>query len=58
MSNQCKHDHLCIECGKPYECSLPECVGLPGPQGLCSLCSYLHGWARAKDAEANDWSAL
>jgi len=57
MANQCGHEHTCVECGKPYKCENPECMTLPGAQGACGSCSYLHGWARAKE-QGNDWSAL
>jgi len=56
--NACRHEHLCVECGKPHTCEHPECRELTGFQRLCARCSYLYGWAQSKDREALDSSVL
>jgi hypothetical protein len=53
--NGCAHKHYCFEeyvekrKHTSYTCFSPECQGLPGAQGNCPTCSYLHGWAQALD---------
>jgi hypothetical protein len=50
------HEHYCVECGKLHTCYLPECQTLPGFQRLCGRCSFLHGWAQAKNRRFyDDW---
>lgn len=54
--NLCGHIHRCFECGKEYNCDHPECQNLPGKQKVCNKCSYLHGWAQAKNRDfLEDW---
>lgn len=48
--NNIQHPHFCFECTVNYVCYDPECQSLAGQvQKLCARCSYLHGWASAKD---------
>ena len=57
MANQCQHSHTCVDCKRPYECSKPECMNLPGPQGACTYCLEKYGWAQKQDT-SNDWNAM
>jgi len=58
MANAIAHPHFCFNCGKVHVCDFPECVTLTGLQRLCQRCSYLYGWAKVRDREGDDWSAL
>jgi hypothetical protein len=59
MANGCDHTHSCFECRKLYVCWSPECMTLPGPQGLCVRCSYNYGWKQKQErATQDDWSVL
>jgi hypothetical protein len=50
------HVHQCFQCGKDHTCYLPECQTLTGPQRLCERCSFLYGWAQAKNRRFyDDW---
>ena len=61
--NAVAHTHLCFEefiqkgATRIYTCYSPECATLPGVQGNCPTCGYLHGWAQAVDRTLSDqWS--
>jgi|WetSurSiteA1Bulk_404760.scaffolds.fasta_scaffold14700_2 hypothetical protein len=52
--NSVQHTPRCVACGKEYICTNPECMTLKGFHGVCPRCSYLHGWAQAKDRRFYD----
>lgn len=54
-----KHTHICIDCGKQFECDDNECESFDNCEdGLCSDCKTSRRRSMLDSEDALDWPEL